>query len=227
MALEGRINEYRKPTFSENLAMGVPGAVTESTQGIGQLLQGMQQRKYLANMFGENVSGLNPELQKIYLANQLRQKKEEGIDKEHISNIINSMKELVGSTGPTQWVQGKLTEEGRYNQQKFNTLAVDLENIASTMVGKGVLSKPRFEFLLKNLPSANKTQAANQASLDAWEEVLKLNNEMKLPEEKGSSSGKVRFDVKNPEHKAKRDQLLKKFGGDREKTKKALMREFL
>lgn len=107
---------------------------------------------------------------------QEERKAQKGVEEEverktRLQGAINNMLKVLPSVGPGN-VGNLLTKEGRTRRQYFNSLAMNLEEIAATMVGKGTLSKPRFEFLLKNLPSASKTQAANEGALRAWSETL-------------------------------------------------------
>ncbi len=118
-----------------------------------------------------------PEAAKILGKEQERKRTEFAKKKEtaNLQKVFGEMERTLkgGRLGVLQL--GRATAEGRRDRQYFDTLAVGLENIASTMVGKGVLSKPRFEFLLKNLPNSNKTDARNEGSLKAWALELGLN----------------------------------------------------
>jgi len=112
---------------------------------------------------------------KIYQEAQKREqsKKSEAQDKERVQSAVNEMMQTLEYTGPLKLLEyGK--EEVREQRQYFDSLAMNLEEIAATMVGKGVLSKPRFEFLLKNLPSSRKSQAQNKGALKAWSKTLGL-----------------------------------------------------
>jgi len=157
-----------------------------------------------------------------------KEKSKKGLE-ETLSEMTNTLME--GNLGYTP---SRYSAKGRRDVQYFNTLGTQLESIGKDMVSKGVLSAPRFSYLLSNLPTAGKTDAANAGALEAWAKELKLDipNIEQLKElygekpKKSEKSKKIKFDLSNPEHKAKRDQLMKKFNGNREKVKEALDREF-
>lgn len=159
--------------------------------------------------------------------------------KQNLESTLGEMTDtlLEGRLGKTL---KRFGTKGRRDVQYFDTLGTQLESIGKEMVSKGVLSAPRFAYLLSNLPSSGKTDAANAGALEAWAKELNLEvpgienlkslyqspSEIKKKTVPESSKDRVRFNISNPEHKAKRDQLLKKFKGDREKVKAALDREF-
>lgn len=128
---------------------------------------------------------LIPGSSKIY-QQSAQAKKEETAKAEDKERLQGSVDEMVGNleyTGPLKLAQyGK--PEVREQRQYFDSLAMNLEEIAATMVGKGTLSKPRFEFLLKNLPSSRKTQAANRGALKAWSKTLGIN----FPDSQGKTA---------------------------------------
>lgn len=93
---------------------------------------------------------------------------------EEQSKLTATIGELVNTipfVGPGKWAN-YFSEEGREKRQYFDTLSMQLEEIAAGMVGRGTLSQRRFQYLLKNLPSSTKTQAANRGALKAWSQVL-------------------------------------------------------
>lgn len=88
-----------------------------------------------------------------------------------LQTAVNDMTSLIDFTGPVKYAKS-FSPEVREKRQMFDSLAIALEKQAAGMVGKGTLSKPRFEFLMKTLPSSKKTQAANRGALKAWSQVL-------------------------------------------------------
>lgn len=156
---------------------------------------------------------------------------EEFKQKENLKMTLDEMTDtlLKGKLGYT--TDRFLTKEGRRDAQYFDSLGLQLESLGKEMVSKGVLSAPRFAYLISNLPSSKNDDATNAGSLEAWskelgmpisEDIKKLYKSRK----KGEKTGKIKFDINNPEHKAKRNQLLEKFSGDRKKVMEALSREF-
>lgn len=97
----------------------------------------------------------------------------EAHEMEKLNSTFNEMEDLVNQTGPLKYLRN-YSPEIRENRQKFDSLALQLEQRGAEMVGKGTLSKPRFEFLKKRLPSSSKTKAANKGALDAWRKILEV-----------------------------------------------------
>lgn len=169
-----------------------------------------------------------------HLKESRAKEKEEANKQENLKMTLDEMTNtLLG--GKLGYTPGRfLTKEGRRDAQYFDSLNTQLESIGKDLVSKGVLSAPRFAFLLSSLPSSDKTDSANAGAIEAWgkelgvpvsQDLEKLYKTANKKTKKGKS-GKVRFDVGNPEHKAKRDQLMKAFNGDMNKVKEALDREF-
>ena len=92
------------------------------------------------------------------------------------------------------------------------------------MVGRGTLSKQRFEYLKERLPSGWKTDAQNRAILGEWEKILSESNEAERSRS-SDKEGKPSFNPQNPQHKAKALKLHKALK-DKEKVRKQLAREF-
>lgn len=186
------------PTPGARLGGALGGGVSQGLQMLVQAkVQQMQQSQELANLArtlqsvrgpgaeeeligAEEYQGISPEQLAVLStkhpeAAKIIQKSEEQKkevfekkqEKARLNKVFAEMEKTLkgGNLGITP---KRLTPQGRRDRQYFDTLAVALENIASTMVGKGVLSKPRFEFLIKNLPGSGKTDARNEGSLKAW-----------------------------------------------------------
>lgn len=92
--------------------------------------------------------------------------------KENLTGTLQEMTKtlLEGNLGLTP--SKFLTAKGRRDKQYFDSLNTQLESIGKEMVSKGVLSAPRFAFLLSNLPSSDKTDAANAGAIQAWGKEL-------------------------------------------------------
>lgn len=143
-------------------------------------------------------------------------KSKEKADKERVSQAVRNMYKVLPSVGPGK-IGNKLTASGRKQRQYFDSLAMNLEEIAATMVGKGVLSKPRFEFLLKNLPSSKKTQASNEGALKAWSETLNIDITPNMTEE----TVKVKEELPGGElTETVAMNFLRKARGDKDKARK-------
>jgi len=118
----------------------------------------------------------NPSGFKAYEAlKQGYQKKEEKeVLHQDLGNVLNQMSETLkgGKLGLT--ASKYLTARGRRDKQYFDSLGVQLESIAKDMISKGVLARDRFAYLLSNLPSSDKTDAANAGAIEAWSDELKI-----------------------------------------------------
>lgn len=98
--------------------------------------------------------------------------KDKETQQENLKSTIKEMAStlLKGNLGYT--TDKFLTSEGRRDAQYFDSLNVQLESIGKELVSKGVLSAPRFAFLISNLPSAGKSDASNAGALEAWADEL-------------------------------------------------------
>ena len=156
---------------------------------------------------------------------QRRAKVEEMKATKKSESTINNMLKVLPSVGPGK-IGNVLTEKGRKERQYFDSLSINLEQRGAEMVGKGTLSKARFEFLLHNLPSSSKTQAANIGALKAWSETLGVEipglsdqefGEGRGAEEKGSIP---KATAGQNLTKELAQQFLEMSGGDKEKARK-------
>lgn len=138
-------------------------------------------------------------------------------------NLTSTLDEMVNTLleGNLGYTHKRLGAKGRRDTQYFDTLGTQLESIGKEMVSKGVLSAPRFAYLLSNLPAAKKTDASNAGALEAWAKELDLDipsiGKLKPLYEKKSQSKKVKPGQKLDE--ATMIKLYKKTGGDKEKIK--------
>jgi hypothetical protein len=180
----------RSAEFSQEMAL--QKQKQEQQQSFFKNLQGNK-----APSSGDQLSGpkeefqLSPE-QETMLAltdppafNAYKHLKEERAKEKDISqrqsNLKGALSEMVQTLLKNNlgYTARRATAEGRRDAQYFDTLGVQLESIGKEMVSKGVLSAPRFAYLLSNLPSANKTDASNAGALEAWHKELGL----EVPEE--------------------------------------------
>jgi hypothetical protein len=254
----------RGPSFSSSLGASLgsglsQGLASASDFGKQMALQNQKsesKQSFLGNLFGsknekeaspEEDFTLSPDQETIlalqdptafnaykHLKESRLKEKEELQKKENLATTLDEMTNtLLG--GKLGYSPGRfLTKQGRRDAQYFDSLNTQLESIGKDLVSKGVLSAPRFAFLLANLPSSDKSDAANAGAIEAWgkelgipvSEDLKKLYKTQSSKPKKTKTGKIKFDISNPEHKAKRDQLLKKFNGDREEVMKHLSREF-
>jgi hypothetical protein len=128
-------------------------------------------------------------------------KEEKAHQKQNLTDVIEDMSKtlLKGNLGITHKKYTKA--EGRRDAQYFDSLNTELESIGKEMVTKGTLSNTRFAFLLGNLPSSDKTDAANAGALQAWVKELELDvpgiEDLKTLYEKPAKKGKKKSTLKN------------------------------
>jgi hypothetical protein len=156
------------------------------------------------------------QLEKDIDAKEEKERTKEGLQ-DTLGEMVNTLME--GNLGVTA---SRFSKKGRRDVQYFDTLGTQLESIGKDMVSKGVLSAPRFAYLLSNLPTSGKTDAANAGALEAWAKELDLN----IP---GIEKLKSLYEEKPKIKKAQKGkeitedamrQIYKEAGGDYEKAKK-------
>lgn len=182
------------PSFGQNLGQQFSQGISSGLQLLAQDRINKMKHDRLKSLLGELGSSqphegeyspqelvvmeqLIPGSAKIFQESQKVQREErkakeaETKSLEGLQSAVNDMTDLIKFTGPIKYAKS-FSPEVREKRQMFDSLAIALEKQAAGMVGKGTLSKPRFEFLMKTLPSSKKTQAANRGALKAWSQVL-------------------------------------------------------
>lgn len=162
---------------------------------------------------------VQPGASKILMETQKGKKAkfEEERDKKKVEQTLKNMLKTVKYVGPGK-IGNVLTGKGRAARQYYDSLGMQLEKIGASMVGKGQMSKPRFEYLLKNLPSSNKTQAANLGAIKAWSETLGV--PMEIPE---IDSFQEELEVEEGPKTLSKDkamEFLEQAKGDKDKARK-------
>ena len=78
--------------------------------------------------------------------------------KEQMKDVFRRQVELLGSGNIGLAASSSLlTEKGREERAEFDTLGASIEAALLPLLNKGVLSKPRFDFILKNIPKSTDT----------------------------------------------------------------------
>jgi hypothetical protein len=181
------------PSFGEKLATVLGQAGADISQGFAERHQNQRDQEII-NSFDMNASpidqikkfsqlssqkqaALTPLLQQ-YLKTQSTQQTAqmaEQKENEQVGENINSLMDKLeeGNVGKfNQW--NKLFAKGREDRAYFDEIALGIEKRLATMVGKGALSKPRFEYLLSQLPKSSDTDATNRGKLKALAEEFKV-----------------------------------------------------
>jgi hypothetical protein len=201
-------------SFGKQLGSGLGAGLSQASQFAQQMALQKQKSKPLEGLLNQsgNQEGFqklspqqeaalafaNPPAFNAYQSLKGSYQKEEDkvTAKQDLGNVLNQMTDTLkgGNLGYT--LKKYASSEGRRDAQYFDSLGVQLESIAKEMVSKGVLAKDRFAYLLSNLPSSGKTDAANAGALEAWSDELKLERPegleglYKKKQTKAKSSGK-------------------------------------
>lgn len=182
--------------FANQLTRGLGAGVSQASEFAQKMaLEKQKTQPLMSLLMGQKGTGqagggfqpLNPD-QEAMLAftdpsafnayNTLKQgyqkEQEKGVVKEDLSNVLSQMTQTLqgGNLGYT--AKKYTSPQGRRDAQYFDSLGVQLESIAKDMISKGVLARDRFAYLLSNLPSSKKTDAANAGAIEAWADELHL-----------------------------------------------------
>lgn len=149
------------------------------------------------------------------------------MEKEEVGQTLNSLTdELMKGKLGTGWQHlNKLTSSGRESRAYFDELALGIEKRLAGMVGKGALSKARFDYMVKNLPSSSDSDARNRGKLKALSEEFKV--EIKNPEfrkqlgmeESAEKSSSIGDSEQKPLDQKMAQEFLNKANGDKEKAR--------
>ena len=134
------------------------------------------------------------------------------------------MRRLIPSAGPSNFFAGLGGGETARNRAELETLGRSL--IPLVAAGVPIRNQKEFEEYRKIITNPNSRQVELEGALNGLEKLFERSlGQTEESLEKSQQTGKVRFNPKHPEHKAKAEQLYKKFK-DKEKVRKELAREF-
>lgn len=230
------IQEKRNSGFLERLGRGSQESLPEAFE---ELLRSSNLKKENTALrdLGIDIAGVHdPEIRKSIVSQSLKHREDKSLEKESalqsIKGTIGQLRSLVESEAPGVGFLGKYSPapEAFYNRAKLRTLGSDLLSFYKSLFPRGITQQEFIRLEKDYIPKPGDTLAEVKGKLDAFEDLInrKLHGSEGKSEEEGEiqENSKTKFDISNPEHKAKRDQLLKKFKGNREKAKEALSREF-
>lgn len=187
------------PSFGERLGQVIPEAGANLFQGYLQGKQNRADQQVLQDLVSnpnltplqviaqagrlspKSQASLSPlfshfvTAQQNQLAKQQSAQQEASQEHEEVSETINSLADelMEGRVGKFNQYN-KLTSKGRESRAYFDELALAIEKRLANMVGKGALSKARFDYLKKNLPSSDETDATNRGKLRALAKEFKV-----------------------------------------------------
>ena len=230
------------PSFGEEISRGLGAALGQgATSSIEALIGKKQQSKEneaLKRLTGQDFSGMSPDMKKefvkIFTGARSQKEQEKHQMLETGLGTIAEMRDLIKSTGPSNWFQGLLPGETQKNRAQFAQLGKSLIPLVSA--GVSIRNQKEFDEYKKVLTDPNAQQSKIEGALDGLENLLarqthqEEEKEEKITSSKGSSEKMTKqrpvFDSSNPFHKKVRDALLKKYKNDREKVAKELARNF-
>lgn len=214
-----------------NIGQEIPNQIGE----IQKSRQLKQEDETLKKLTGHDVTGLSPDLKKIFVQNMMKQQAKGGQDLSMASNAINEMEQMVSQSGIG--MMGNLlnfSPDARFNRGKFEALQSSLMPLFKSMFPRGMTEK-EFKFVNeKYIPQAGDTEQTILGKIDGLKRLMQTQgsqsaspqSQMMEEPQMGSSGNIQKFDLNNPSHKARRDQILKKSGGDRKKAEQVLRKEF-
>ncbi len=238
--------------ISEGLNKGVEQGINLSQQMKLENAKQKSKHTFLENLFNGKPSGakdglldLSPE-QETMLAledptsfnayNHLKKSKLEAKEKKdtlkyglETLNVMKDIKEK-GNLGRGSAVKGFFGGQAAKDRAEYEQLGRSL--IPLVAAGVPIRNQREFDEYKKVLTDPSAQDAQIEGAISGLERLLKNklkeegHEEEKIDKEAEKITKRVKFDIRNPEHKAKRDQLMKKFKGDRKKVEEILLKEF-
>lgn len=221
---------------SDRFANAFSAASRSIAEEVPKMLEGKQRAKQdaqeaqnIRDLTGMDVSGLSPDMRKIVLQASLK-KKEEDISKFATGiDVIDKMREIASrrNIGRGSSLFGFFPGETAKDRAEYEQLGKSL--IPLVAAGVPVRNQKEFEEYKKTITNPSASLSEIEGALDGLERIFM--SKLSSKEEEGSKSskekeGKIKFNPSNPEHVAKRNQLMKTFNGDRQKVGEKLSKEF-
>lgn len=199
----------RPPSFGEQFAKSLTGGLSsgyESGQKFKQQLDLAKQKQQLVQKENENA--------KFSLGLQTLDQMKELITKGNIGTSLG-----IGALGnPFR----NLGETGR-DRENFTQLGRSL--IPLVAAGVPIRNQREFDEYKKTITNPDATPEQLEGAIDGLQNIFtnKLTGDAKS---EAKTANKIKFNPSNKEHRAKRDQLMKKFKGDQEKVREILSKEY-
>lgn len=229
------------PSFGQRFARGV-GSVAQHgiPMAANMLLQREQQmgeNAALKRLTGQDLGGLSPDLKSEFVKATLKQ---QGTvkGKPEFESAILALDELESMVDqPGIGMSGILnpSSSARFNRGRFQSLQAAVLPIFKSMFPRGMTEK-EFKFIQENyIPQASDTEQKIKGKIEGLrrlvqsDDIGRPDSMDEFSEEEGEPQQqreRVKFDIRNPQHKARRDQVLRKTGGDQRKAQQVLLKEF-
>ena len=218
--------------LGSGIGAGLAAGIQSSSENFARQVRTQEENEALKR-FGLDLSGVSdPDIRKSLIQNTMKKKVE---DKQNFSfavDTLNLMKSIVdrGKIGRGSGITKYFSSDVARDSAEFESLGRSL--IPMVAAGVPIRNQKEFEEYKKIITDPTSQDSEIYGAIDGLMNIFsrKLEEDdeqiASLFQPPSGKSRKVKFDISNPEHKAKRDQLLKKFKGDREKVHEVLSREF-
>lgn len=221
-------------SFGTKIGRGLGQGLGEGSSNLIQQLIGKKQEsrenQALKGLTGQDFSGLSSDMRrefvKVFTGSRAQKEQEKHQMLETGLGTIKEMRDLLSSTGPSNYPLGLFPGETQKNRAQFSQLGKSLIPLVSS--GVSIRNQREFDEYKKVLTNPNATQSSIEGALDGLESLLERQTHHEdEKEEKLEQTEKLPvFDISNPSHKKARDALLKKYGNDRERVAKELAKKF-
>lgn len=218
----------RGPSFKERLGETLGAGIGSFAD---QFAEGMLRRKEnraLAEQ-GIDLEGIiNPEIRKAMIGQHLKgetataQKKQAAMQ---TLSALDRLEALLGQAGIGKSGQINLFEGARQNRGEFESTIAALLPAFKALFPRGFTER-EFERIRSDfLPKVGDTEATIKGKIEGLRNMTQGLIAGKTPSFQSQSS-KQKFDLSNPAHKKRRDEILKKSKGNREEAHRILSMEF-
>lgn len=224
----------RQKKLGERFAESVGAIGAELPNFLGQIQgqQNIKKENEALKRFGVDLTDVtDPDIRKTIIQGATKKKQE---DTEKFSTglqTIDAMRQIASkkNIGRGSQILGAFGGETARDRSEFAQLGTSL--IPLVAAGVPIRNLREFEQYKKIITNPSSLLSEIEGALNGLERIF--NEKLEGKEEKIGSqskvsrkSEKIKFNAKNPEHLAKRNQLLKAYKGDREKVRQELNREF-
>jgi hypothetical protein len=226
-----------QPSFAQQLAKGAGKSIGSFAGGFGQgalqqreqkFNEGKAKQAYKSMGLSEELATLPMDIQKEFVKAHVTGKAQKQLEKENAMQIgletIGKMRSLIGSAGPSNYVQSLFGGETTKNRAELEALGRSL--IPLVAAGVPIRNQREFEEYRKVITNPNARQAELEGALNGLQGLFETSlAHSGASEKEPGREKKARFNSKNPEHQAKARQLYKTHK-DKNKVREILEREF-
>lgn len=218
----------KRPKFLDQLLGGVQRTTPHVAEALAGQHRSREEAESIKRLTGQDVSGLSPELRKVFLEKHFGAQGAKMAEKHNSLSLglqtINEMRRLIPSAGPSNYLQGLAGGETTKNRAELEALGRSLIPLVAT--GVPIRNQKEFEEYRKIITNPNSRQAELEGALNGLQGLFERSlAQSEVSEEKSEKQGRVKFNKAHPEHKAKAEQLMNKFN-DKSRVRKELEREF-